>query len=439
MRTTPFNHLDDAFLNIERAEDPWSVHLEVQVSGRIDEARLRRALAATLALHPMARARLQPYHEGTTTYQWEIADSWDQLFLEIVDATSTADIAAARERLISIKIPVTVAPAFYTTLVHHPAGDWLMLSVNHTVADGLSTFRLITSILRQYAQQPDPVPDIDPLRVRDLKELAGAKSMPERIERTKHLMTYLRDATSTPPTRVSGLPGARENLVTSTRGYGTVQMALSAAQSAGIMALREKPATINDLLLAALALTIQRWNRQQGQSGGRVSIMMPVNLRPQAWWFEVVSNFSSYVTVSLPDSGEQSLAAATRAITTQTQQLKQAGSAGTLIDLLDLPRWLPAILKARLRDILPLVRKSLVETTWLSNLGRLAEAPDMGDAGRVQALFFSPPAPLPMGVSLGVACVGDALFLTLRYRKSLFTPAMAEAFAALLREQLGVS
>ncbi len=439
MRTTPLNHLDDAFLNIERAEDPWSVHLEVRVSGRIDEQRLRQALAATLACHPMARARLQPYHEGTSIYQWEIADDWDRLGLDVVDAASMADIAAARERLISIKIPVTVAPGFYTTLVHHADGDWLMLSVNHTLADGLSTFRLMTSILRRYAGQDDVVPAFDPLRVRNLKDLAGAKSMPERIERIKHLLTYLRDAATTPPTRVSGNAGVREHLITNLRGYGTVQMALSAEASASIMALREKPATINDLLLAALALTIQRWNRQQGEDGGRVSIMMPVNLRPQAWWYEVVSNFSSYVTVSLPDNNAGSLSSAMREITAQTQRLKEAGAAGTLIDLLDLPRWMPAILKARLRDILPMVRKSLVETTWLSNLGRLAEAPDMGDAGRVQELFFSPPAPLPMGVSLGVASVGDRLFLTLRYRKALLDQGMAEDFARMLREQLGVS
>ena len=176
MRTTPFNHLGDAFLNIERQEDPWSVHLEVQVSGRIDESRLREALRATLQKHPMARARLQPYHEATVTYQWEITESGDHLALDVVTATTEAEIAAARERLISIKVPITVAPAFYATLVHHADGDWLMLSVNHTLADGLSTFRLLTSILRQYAGQPDPVPDFDPLTVRDLKALAGAST-----------------------------------------------------------------------------------------------------------------------------------------------------------------------------------------------------------------------------------------------------------------------
>lgn len=438
MRTTAFNHLDDAFLNIERAEDPWSVHLEVQVSGHIDERRLRAALAATLTLHPMARARLQPYSETATTYQWEIADSWDHHFLDVVDAASTADLVAARERLISIKIPITVAPGFYTTLVHHADGDWLMLSVNHTLADGLSTFRLMTSILRHYAALTDPVPDFDPLQVRNLKALAGAKSMPEYIERAKHLLTYLRDAATSPPIRVAGHADARVNLAQARRGYGTVQIALNADETRRVMALREKPATVNDLLLAALALTIQRWNRQQGQASGRVSIMMPVNLRPQDWWFEVVSNFSSYATVSLPDSTSGNLSDAMRTVTQQTQLLKEAGAAGTLIDLLDMPRWLPAILKARLRDILPLVRRNLVETTWLSNLGRLAEAPDMGDAGTVKALFFSPPAPLPMGVSLGVACVGDQLFLTLRYRKALFDQDMAEQFAGMFRGVLGV-
>jgi len=39
--------------------------------------------------------------------------------------------------------------------------------------------------------------------------------------------------------------------------------------------------------------------------------------------------------------------------------------------LLDVPRGLPAIVKARLRDILPLVQNLVESTTTLSNLGRL--------------------------------------------------------------------
>lgn len=439
MITTPLNHLDDAFLNISRPEDPWSVHLEVRVARRIDETRLRAALRETLRRHPMARARLQDFHEITTLYQWEIHDDWDHLFLDVVDAGSDAEVQAARDRLISTPVPVTVAPGFHTVLVHHDAGDLLMLNVSHILADGLSTFRLLTSILRHYAGAPDPVPAFDPLGVRDLRLLAGARTMPERIERTRHLLTYLKEATSAPPDRVAGLPGAREDLLRSARGYGSVQIPLSTAETAAVLARRRKPATVNDLMLAAMALTIRRWNLTRTGKAGRVTIMMPMNLRPQDWWFEVVSNFSSYTTVQLDGSAPDDLEAAMLNLAEQTTRLKEAGSAGTLIDLLDLPRWLPAILKARLRDILPLVRKSLVETTWVSNLGRLAESPDMGDAGAVRELFFSPPAPMPMGVSLGVACVGDRLFLTLRYRKSLFTPAMADDFAALLRATLGLA
>jgi len=40
MITIELNLLDAAFLNIERPQDPWSIHLELQLEKRIDEERL---------------------------------------------------------------------------------------------------------------------------------------------------------------------------------------------------------------------------------------------------------------------------------------------------------------------------------------------------------------------------------------------------------------
>lgn len=40
MTTTELNHLDAAFLNVERPQDPWSIHVELHLEGRIDEAAL---------------------------------------------------------------------------------------------------------------------------------------------------------------------------------------------------------------------------------------------------------------------------------------------------------------------------------------------------------------------------------------------------------------
>jgi hypothetical protein len=121
------------------------------------------------------------------------------------------------------------------------------------------------------------------------------------------------------------------------------------------------------------------------------------------------------------------------AVCRQTLRLKEAGAAGTLIDVLSIPRFLPAVLKARLREIAPTVGRGHVQTSWLSNLGRLAAAPVMGDAGPVSAIYFSPPAHMPMGVSVGAVSLEDRMTLTLRYRKAVFDAGAAKDFAGRYR------
>lgn len=434
LKTTPFNLLDGAFLNGDRPQDSWSVHVEVRVSGHIDEKRLVDAIRRTTQLHPIARARIKPYNETTVTNHWVIPDEVDRLPLDVVDSVTEADIAAIRSRLLSIQVPLSVSPAFMVTLVHHADGDWLMLNVNHTLGDGLATFRIMTSIINQYAGNADPVPDFDPLSVRDLRALAGAKSIAERLERAKVFLDFLWKA-ATPPVRVRTKNVSVKN-PDDDPGYGFALLVFNADETKRFMARRVKPATVNDMLLAGLALTVKEWNKQNGGKRGRISVMMPVNMRAQEWWFEVVSNFSSYVSVSLTEDEQLDFSATTQSICQQTTKLKEAGAAGTLIDLLEVPRWLPAILKARLRDILPLASKNFFESSLLSNLGRLATAPDMGDAGKVNAVYFSPPAPMPMGVSVGAASMEDMMFLTLRYRYAQFDAVAAEEFAQIYKKIL---
>jgi len=54
----------------------------------------------------------------------------------------------------------------------------------------------------------------------------------------------------------------------------------------------------------------------------------------------------------------------------------------------------------------------------------------------VREVWFSPPAPMPLGVSVGVATLGDRMYLTIRYRRALFDAAAAAEFAALFRKEL---
>ncbi len=427
MITTALNHLDATFLNIERPQDPWSIHLELHLQKRIDEERLRAAIRHAQRLHPLARARLRPYHAGSLSYSWEIGERSDVEPLRVRAADNGQELAELRAELLSASVPLDVSPGFRLLLVRVPDGDRLLINLHHAVADGLSAFRIMTSIVRRYAGEEDPVPGVDPLAVRDLRSLAAAQSLRERMERLGLFAEYLMRST-TAPVRVNGR-GVPAGDPDEAPGYGVHLLGLTAEETARFLASRRKPATINDMLLAGLALTIREWNRDTGGRTGKISMMMPVNLRPREWWFEVVSNFSSYVNVILDESDQRDFAAAVSAVCRQTVRLKEAGAAGTLIDVLSIPRFLPAVLKARLREIAPTVGRGHVQTSWLSNLGRLAAAPVMGDAGPVSAIYFSPPAHMPMGVSVGAVSLEDRMTLTLRYRKAVFDAAAAKEFA----------
>lgn len=433
MLRTPFNLLDDAFHNIERRHEPWSIHFELSFEGRIEPAKLADSVRYALGRHPLARARMEPYGEGATRYWWEIPDQPDQVPLTVIKAETAAELVRTRESLVSLQVPATISPAFLIYLVQMPAGDRLLVNLNHVIADGMSTFRILNSIIRHYAGLPDPVPDFDPLSVRDLKKLAGLKSMAEFVERLKLLLEHLALSTRSPG-RV--LPKHATPDGKSARGYGCVPITLNAEESKALLARRIKPATVNDLILAGMLLTIAEWNKRHGGKAARITAMMPMNLRPAEWWFEVVSNFSSYVSINLTVEQQKDLATATAAVCEQTRRLKDAGASGILIDVLDVPKFLPAFLKARLRDITPTLGRNLVDSTWVTNLGRLADVPPMGAAGRVTDVYFSPPAPEPMGVTVGVASLGDCMSLTLRYRRCVLDANAAAEFAALFKNVL---
>lgn len=423
MRSTPTNLLDDSFLHIERHGEPWNIHLEVHLEGRVDPGRLARAVEAAGQVHPMARARLAPHGALSTTYRWQLPEVFDATPLEAIAADSADALQTQRDALMSLQPLPTASPAFAVRLLQGPDHDVLLIMLNHVLADGLSTFRLINSIVRHYAGEPDPVPDFDPLTRRDLKAMAGARGVKDRLERLSVLGKHLLRSASAPQriARQCEAPG---------EGYGCVLQGFSADETATFMARRQKPATVNDMLIAGMLLAIQRWNAACKRGRGRISTMMPVNLRPQDWWFEVIGNYSSYVSVSLEPRDLSDFDGAVRAVNAQTEQLKAAGASGILIDLLDIPKFLPSVLKSRLREITPTLGRNLVESTWVSNIGRLGQAPSMGDAGRVTALHFSPPAPLPMGISLGVASMEARMFLTYRYRRAVLDGAAARTFAA---------
>ncbi|MEA2483954.1 MAG: hypothetical protein QOC55_1901 [Thermoleophilaceae bacterium] len=431
MQTTPLNVLDELYLHLDREDEAWSVHVEIRVEQHIDADSLRSAVAEAAAVHPMARARLAPARPTDVSYSWEISDTPPDIDVVEIDCRQGDDLSAARERLLGGS-PSLERPGPFTLLLAHDAGgDVLVLNLHHAAGDGLSAVRLMQSIARAYSGEEDPMPEVDALAARDVSAIA-APSIKERLTRGRAALDYVARGVS-PPTRLTPA-GERDRA-----GYGFAFLSLDPAEVEQLLGLRREGATVNDVLLAGLAVAVRRWNEAHGDGVGAVYLMMPINLRPPEWRDDVLGNFASYVSVRLGPDEHLALDAAIPAAATQTRRVKDGSIAGLIIDLFGAPTLLPTGLKRRMADLIPLSGNVVVDTAVLSNLGRISEVPVFGDAGAVREIWFSPPGRMPLGASLGVATLGDRLFMTLRYRHAQFGQAAAEEFLTLFKRVLAGS
>src|SRR4051794_2115291 len=423
----PLNILDELYLHLHRDDEPYSVHLEAQVDGRIDARRLADAVCDAADRHPVARARLEEPRGTDIRYHWEIADELEDVPLEVVDCPDDRALECERRRALGAAPDLSIAPPFTLTLAHSDSGDSLILNLHHAAGDGIGALRLMGSILRAYAGEEDPMPDVDPIEARDIGAIVSA-SLTDRLSRGKALIEHLARFT-TPPARIAEDGGTDDE-----PPYAFELIRLTSEETEAVTALKRDGATMNDVMVGALGAAIRQWNEEHDGDGGRIALMMPVNLRPPEWRYDVAANYASYVTVHLAEDEQADAASAVAATADRTRRIKEDGVAGLIVDLLQVPTALPTAIKKRLQELIPLTGNMVVDTAVLSNLGRLQGVPHLGDeAGAVRAVWFSPPGRMPLGASFGVATLGHEMFITLRYRHALLAPAAAAEFAELYR------
>ncbi|MEA2615753.1 MAG: hypothetical protein QOE72_1536 [Chloroflexota bacterium] len=415
-----FNVVDEAVQLLDSDAEPWSIHLEVRVAGALDEARLRAAVAGALARHPMGRARRATSRLWDRGYRWEVTGSLDLDPVRVVDCADDAALGRARDAAQSLGVPLVESPPLRVRLIRHPGGDVVMLNVSHAATDGFGALRILRSIARAYAGEPDPVPDLDLASARNLQAGLAAGDGTSRSRRVYALLRKARDLVAA-PARVAPDQGSDRP------GYGLHPVTLTAAQTDALLGVRHR-GTINDLLLAALHLAIAGWNAEHGTGCRRIGVMLPVNLRPPGWRDEVVSNFSLMATIST--SARDRAGGALRAVTEQTGHMKRFGTGAALIEVLSLSPRVPLWVKQATAPLLWLTGNRLVDTAMLSNLGRMDELPSFGpDAGGTVGLLFSPPCRMPLGVAVGAVTAAGRLHLVFRYRHPLLSADAARRFA----------
>jgi NRPS condensation-like uncharacterized protein len=170
--------------------------------------------------------------------------------------------------------------------------------------------------------------------------------------------------------------------------------------------------------MAALHLAIALWNIEHGVHCGRISVLMPVNLRPAAWREDVVGNFSLLTRV-LTTPEQRSLGHVLAAVAEQTERTERENTLPALIEILARTASLPVWAKRAAPALLAVTGNRLVDTAQLAYLGQLDDLAFGPDAGATRELWFSPSARMPLGLSLGALIAAGHLHLAFRYRPPL--------------------
>jgi NRPS condensation-like uncharacterized protein len=193
--------------------------------------------------------------------------------------------------------------------------------------------------------------------------------------------------------------------------------------------------TVNDLLVAALTLAIDRWNTAHGQASGQISVTIPINGRTPSQRWQGDGNLSWLMRVITTPARRASPPRLLASVAAQTRAARDRGRTGgtDAVSRLLATAWAPVPVKRRtVRLIRGLAAPVLTDTSLVSNLGVLPEPPTFDGSG-TEPLWLAPPCPMPRGLAVGAVSVAGRLYLSVRYRLALMDQAAAEDFTACFR------
>lgn len=414
----------EEIFSLDLPDEPQTMALELRVTGTVDPERLERAIAAALEKHPMSRAQRASRRWLLRAPRWEIADSGSRSrsILQVVEVDDDEALVTLRDDFCSRRPELDQAPAIRILLARRPDGDSLLFNVNHALMDGIGAIRWVNSVARAYAGRPDPAPDVDPITARDLHSMAGDRAARSRSERpARH-----------PRGPVSGICRV---IADDRAGFGVTNSKVTAEVLARLDPSFYGPdTTVNDLLVAALHLAIERWNQTQGRRTEWTSVMVPVNLRPAEWINEVASMIT-FVDRNVASPTERSdPGALVETVTAQMRRVRSGPGFAKILNRAPWARWL--IGNAILPMILyipwavPRFLKGQVDSMLFANLGRIeSKISSFGEGtGRLTGFWASPPVTMPLGAGLDAAFLRGELYLSLRYRRALLDRRAAEEF-----------
>ena len=395
MHTEACSAVDEINLLSERREEPNLHYVEAALAGRLDLPRLREAVNAVLEAQPSARARIATSSPMRLWTQWAIPDIAETDPVQERTVASRRELGDAREEIFATALPVRTGPLFRLHVLRQPRVTNLVLAAHHARFDAYSALGLLRAIAAAYTGGKPLAPP------HDQAPLLRGNSRPPNIQGA--------------PMRIEPGRTAQDSELP-TKGYHFRHVAMDMRDLTNAISYYAD-ATIEDALLAEVARAVFEWNASRGKGWGQIRTLIPIDRRSTADESLKLGNHSAYGTVALDlaDVAGNPLSA----VSAQTKWLRRNAVAIEPMARTFAEPWAPYGVRKALKHPVDRRTAARVPSTMLANLGEIDQL--WFGAVRTGALWYAPPAPLPMGLAVGAVDYNNRMHLTLRYRKALFT------------------
>jgi NRPS condensation-like uncharacterized protein len=414
--TISFTPLEEMTHHLDSKFEAWNMQGEVRSTGTVDIPRLEEATATAMEYHPLASARRRSSSTSDTQYEWVIPDDPEPLDVVEIDSDEVP-LQEARNRIYGSKFDLTEEAPVRIYIYRGggiDGGDHILQSTSHVAGDGLGTLRFSQAVWTAYK---DGTPIRDPVSLADSRQLLEdiqVSRLADAVQAMDSLARRAREAI-TGPTEIA------EDGATDREGFGYAHRYIDAGTTARLVSERPTGISVNDVLMAALHLAIAEWNADHGKVRGRQSVLMPVNLRPQEWFNQVMAMYSMFESVRTGRGDRRDEAETIREISRQTSRIKERDRAEALYKALTLlpDDVVPVSVRQQLPEVLRGPGQRLADTAILTNLGNIPTYPTVGDDTEDEPIF-SPPAWRGTPVGLGVATLDNEVNLMARYMLTKF-------------------
>jgi NRPS condensation-like uncharacterized protein len=397
----------------DRRGDPRIVVLIAHLQGSVDERLLLAGLSAALSELPLLGSYPSRQWPGVRRYVWKPTDIAPGRLVTIKPGGDDT----VRELVEQMRLAVAkMRPGLAVGIVRRTDGDRVLLVVHHALTDGIGALSLLSRLLTtDSAYKGRAAHSIRPDRDHSEPALCGTSVSAHRPP--------VDDGSRWPfsllaPDRLAGACAFPLE-----PGYGFVD---------ATVALGRPPAasTINDVLIAATSLAIDRWNVAHGRATDRLTVHVPIRSRPLPHHAAGLGNATGQAVI-VTRAHERREGRLVARVVEQTQWAKgiarQPSVAERVVSTL---QWTPAGLRRRaLQAIRRLTGRWLMPSVTISNLGRV----DAAFADRqLKSLTFLTTAGMPQGIAVTAAGVDRDVTLAVTYVKKKLNAPAAHSFLGLI-------